>query len=479
MYQHHATWDLQSPQTQIFVRSSSSQQIAIIFQQPTKGGNPSTTMDRMVQGRSKFLDDRMQQVAIPRAASHKNDWSHRFFGALKGFIWHLRRDRYHRNPGTFPSVYTLQEGFLPQDRSWIPHVQDSPMSLNSRILYRPDIVKSMVDMIDQIYEERARVGLLVTGPPGIGKSYSLVNLARYLLASGRYWVTIIPDSDNLRNATDLINFLLRSVGVKVDDFRCTKEDDNMRATDLKALIEDIDNFLSKHGMKWVFAFDIVGREDYQETTRDASMLPYPFQMISKYLKGSRIISVISLSANNKALHEEDLECFEEFEHPSQFSRGEITSLYPPWEMAQWKWQELEYATGRVPWYLDRWTKETDYLDKVRDEIEVSLKNLQREKHDSWNDFKSSAIQCVPRSLTYKPLFFDCKFSMLQKERENGTCVYRIVALFPLVEEAYRDYFWDDFCGHVNEKFGGISVLSSSMCIYSSKRQYLTPCFRTC
>ena len=62
---------------------------------------------------------------------------------------------------------------------------------NADILYRPQIVKVLVQQIEDLLSSKEIAGLLVKGPQGVGKSYSLINLTRYLLASGKYWVTIL------------------------------------------------------------------------------------------------------------------------------------------------------------------------------------------------------------------------------------------------------------------------------------------------
>ena len=56
------------------------------------------------------------------------------------------------------------------------------MQVDSKVLYRPEIVKELVDEIERLLKTRPAGGLLVKGPQGVGKSYTLINLTRYLLA---------------------------------------------------------------------------------------------------------------------------------------------------------------------------------------------------------------------------------------------------------------------------------------------------------
>mmetsp|Transcript_88517 Transcript_88517/g.255325 ORF Transcript_88517/g.255325 Transcript_88517/m.255325 type:complete len:277 (-) Transcript_88517:13-843(-) len=131
---------------------------------------------------------------------------------------HVTKDRSIMDPGLNATVYTLQDGFLPEDRSWIEFVQDDRMFARSPVLYRPEIVDNLVQFIEKIFGSNRRKGLFVKGPLGAGKSYSLINLTRYLMASGKYWVTIIPNCEEWENESDFFKFLLQSVGV--DPGRC-------------------------------------------------------------------------------------------------------------------------------------------------------------------------------------------------------------------------------------------------------------------
>jgi hypothetical protein len=115
-------------------------------------------------------------------------------------------------------------------------------------------------------------------------------------------------------------------------------------------------------MKWVFIFDqinrIFDRPDFQKT-KDVGDLPFPFLMMTRALKPGRIISIICGSANNVMSHREYHEGFKVFEHPTHYDKDEIEILYPPKVIAKWDWEEMEYFTGRVPWYFHRWTKDYD------------------------------------------------------------------------------------------------------------------------
>lgn len=68
----------------------------------------------------------------------------------------------------------------------------------------------------------------------------------------------------------------------------------------------------------------------------------------------------------------------------------------------------------------------------------------------WEYFVEEAIQCVLyRSPTGRyPLLFFRKFSVL--EDDNKTYKYRVAALFPLVEEVYCNFFWNQLSAYIDE-----------------------------
>jgi len=242
---------------------------------------------------------------------------------------HVGKDRSSMHPGPNAMIYTLEDGFLPEDRTWIQYVRKDCMRKRSEVLYRPQIVNDLVQQIEHLLGSGDGVGLFVKGPLGVGKSYSLINLTRYLLASGKYWVTIIPDCQRWIDEESFFRFLLESVGVDPAPARRKYKPSGLE--DLRELISDIDTILAANGMKWVFIFDqinkIFARPDFQQT-KDVTVLPFPFVMMNEVLKPGRIVSIISASANNDVSHRENHAGFDEFDHPARFNDEEINLLYP-------------------------------------------------------------------------------------------------------------------------------------------------------
>jgi len=254
------------------------------------------------------------------------------------------------HPRPKATTYILEDGFSPEDRTWIQNVRADRMSFKSDVLYRPQIVNDLVQQIDTLLASNERKGLLVKGPQGVGKSYSLINLTRYLLANGKYWVTNIPDCQHWRSENDFLEFLLQSVGVNPVPFpRKYKPSEDVDYLDI---IDDIDSIIAEQGMKWVFIFDqinkIFARPACQQT-KDVTVLPFPFYMMDAVLKPGRILSIILASANNDVLHRENHAGFDEFCHPTRFNEEEINLLYPRNLIDKWDWDALDYETGRVPW----------------------------------------------------------------------------------------------------------------------------------
>lgn len=153
----------------------------------------------------------------------------------------------------------------------------------------------------------------------------------------------------------------------------------------KHLIHDIDQLLLKEkGMRWVFVLDqiykIVDRPECKESS-EVAMLPFPFVVVSEVLKPDRIISIISAPENNDVSYRYNHSDFEDFDHPVQLHKHEIELLYSVEQVANWgDFEEIDYATGCVPWYLSRWTKdETTYYLEVGGEIQAALKNLEHQQ----------------------------------------------------------------------------------------------------
>ncbi len=165
-------------------------------------------------------------------------------------------------------------------------------------------------------------------------------------------------------------------------------------------------------------------------------------------KAGRIVSIISASANNDVSHREYHQGFERFDHPISFEKHELEILYTEEKVDSWSMPELEYATGRIPLHINEWVSKGDlYPGRIRSDIMYSLQKLQREQSDIWKRFIASSVQCLlGTSLSNMPINYDRKYLKVQEKNY----AYTIVALFPLVEEAYREFFWENLEKHIGE-----------------------------
>ncbi len=363
-------------------------------------------------------------------------------------VSHLNLDRSTKILGKDPARYTLYDGFLEQDRYWIRDINTSRMTADSTVLYRPGIVNALLKSVKYLLTRKTKEGMMIKGPQGVGKSYTLVNLTRYLLASKEYVVTIIPDCEHWGDMDYLFRCILHSVGVDASSLTYSSAD----AASIKQLIRDIDKILAQRGRKWVFIFDqinkLFARTEFRRI-QNVGMLPFPFRLIKEIMEPGRIISIISASANNDASHRENHGGFLDFIHQNHFEKREMQMLYTDKKVSSWSMPELEYATGRVPWYLNRWVVgvNAQYASEVRSEINSSLHKLKREKKDEWEFFTSSSLQYLLQArISDAPSHYDRKYLLLKPERGS----YVFIPLFPLVEEAYRKFFWDELLKHIGE-----------------------------
>ncbi len=361
---------------------------------------------------------------------------------------HLDVDRSIKILRKSPARYTLQDGFMEQDLYWIRHINTSRMRADSTVLYRPKIVNGIIKDVKRMLMSITIEGMMIKGPQGVGKSYTLVNLARCLLASQKYLVTIIPNCEHWGNMDYLFRCILHSVGVDASSLMYSSEN----AAAMMQLIRDIDKILEERGRQWVFIFDringLFARPEFRATLC-VGTLPYPFRLINEIMEPGRIISIISASANNDVSHRENHGGFRDFVHPNHFEKREMEMLYTDKKVSSWSMPELEYATGRVPWYLNRWVAgvNAQYASEVRSEINSALHKLKREKKDEWEFFTTSSLQYLLQTrISDVPSYYDRKYLLLKPELGS----YAFIPLFPLVEEAYRKFFWDELLKYIGE-----------------------------
>ncbi len=211
------------------------------------------------------------------------------------------------NPTLPPSDPTTVSAFSPEDSYWIENVQELLFDdCDSRgILFRPEIVKEMMNMVDNAFSKNRRTGIMIKGPEGIGKSHSLVNLVRTLQydSSCEYLVTFIPDCDQWVVVGDLYTAICSSFGTSFSALSWPMGSDlNEKSTNLDTFVNAIDLILRRMKKKWVLVFDESNKllSRFEGTKgNDLGAIPFPFSAIKRMMKGRHIVSVVSASSDKE------------------------------------------------------------------------------------------------------------------------------------------------------------------------------------
>ena len=113
---------------------------------------------------------------------------------LKDYFDQLKKEQEERSVPEKMHVYDIDpkeanelnsvsaiSAFSPKDSYWrhkVQHLRFDDCD-NRGILYRPQIVKEMMKVIDGTFKKNRRSGIIMKGPHVIGKSHSLVNLGSF------------------------------------------------------------------------------------------------------------------------------------------------------------------------------------------------------------------------------------------------------------------------------------------------------------
>lgn len=154
------------------------------------------------------------------------------------------------------------------------------------ILFRPGIVDDMKRLIFSAkYKHR---GVMVRGPPGVGKSHSLVNLVLSLRAAGHI-VTFIPVCEPWRDYMYLIDAVCRGLGTTASKLGITPAsfDGNTFNRDFAETVVESLKLLNRNkpeaeNVRWILVFDqlnrLFGRKE-NENLKDVGVLPLPFRLM--------------------------------------------------------------------------------------------------------------------------------------------------------------------------------------------------------
>jgi hypothetical protein len=376
-------------------------------------------------------------------------------------------------PNEKEHVYDVKEIFTASSQLdtvyWIDSVRTERFtnSLQAGVLYRPDITAKIQEKIEELLKLVAPSGLMIKGPHGIGKSHTLVNVVRKLLSEGVYLVTFIPDCECWNYPEYLQDAICASFGAKFDEFQHlypsfgTKE----KSADsvFRKFIIAIDTILEKKGKKWVFVFDQINRLFVNNTkASDLPSLKFPFNMVRGMMKGRRIISVISASANNEVSYVDKHAAFTEFDHVSSMTREEIIILN---DGITDTLDAIEECTGNVPLYVSKYIKAeneviffADQEEKIRGDIEALLKIS-----PDPNLVKDNVVKMLNGGrFTTEPKYYDRKYFVKQMDDTYPP-------LFPLAGKVWRNVAWPEMSAFLKQKEGALVDLYNDGKTHASVR----------
>jgi hypothetical protein len=124
-------------------------------------------------------------------------------------------------------MYKVQEKFvvspLVDKLYWKKDVQYERFrdTLVDGLLYRPNVTNEIYSKVLDLLERQVPAGLMIKGPQGIGKSHSIVNLARKLLSTGSFVVTIVPYCGKWGDTKFLVDSICSSFGAHFEDDQMT------------------------------------------------------------------------------------------------------------------------------------------------------------------------------------------------------------------------------------------------------------------
>ena len=352
-----------------------------------------------------------------------------------------------------PHRYRLQDEFRDEDLYWQSRVRGSRFlsTMETGILYRPQIVADLHQMVEGALRRKVKQGIMVKGPGGIGKSHSLVNLVRKLNygSNSKYLVTFIPDCFQWGSVIHLLRAICASCGIAVEPIlQQIKGNSVLDGLLLDDLITSVDAILLKLGKKWVFVFDQINKLFVKAENihaKDATGLVFPFNYIHGVMKPSRITSVISASANNEMAYKETHEGFLEYFHNPAMIESELLLLNDDINMSNVSTVVAE--TRGVPLFAATFIEKEMDADAYEAEVIGSVRHsLQKLKDETsyWDAIVASAISSL--------LFLDTDEDRYDKKfllpEQLQSLRFRYKPLVPQVFQAYRSFVWSELMAHV-------------------------------
>jgi len=392
----------------------------------------------------------------------------------------LQASEFHPSP-TDSQHYFIKKEFDEKDRYWIKKACGEPFidSLTSGILYRPEIVSELVTEVESALTAKVGRGIMIKGPHGIGKSHSIVNLIRKLLygSEGKYFVTFIPDCRHWKGVHNLYDAICQSLGSTREELsiQTSGPDIDSKLERLADFVEFIDKILAEQNRQWIFIFDkindIFGRPDHRGISR-ITQLRFPFPFMQTVMKSYRITSIISASANNEASYQDYHDGFTAYNHRFCFNEQEINIVFPLYNSYDDERNaRLKAKTGLVPLQVHNLVSKyslnfEEYEAQTKLSIDAAL-NLLKISHAPFFETVSYNASCCVLSLPVEESnFYDRKYSFY--DHEDGT----FKPVFPLVLDAYQEFFWQEVMKKVEESVTQILEVCNDPHVTSDVRERL-------
>ena len=322
------------------------------------------------------------------------------------------------------------------------------------ILYRPEIVNEIIAKVKENLSKPVSLGLFISGPQGIGKSHSIVNVIRKLQSTGDYLVTFVPDCGNWKTSDDLIEAICASIGTTSAATSIgIRKSGNDRGV-VRQLIEDVAKGLKKVNKQWVFVFDQINRLFARfEPKKEIGLLDFPFYLIQQVMKTGRITSVMAVTPSTEIFCKLRHRAFQEYRHRIDMTNEEIQLAFSKVIVNEMQW------TGNVPLYINMLRfkeKPKECLTAtIYDSVELSLTKLLNQTR-TVSYFRALFIDNMCQILlgqTFNPpSCYDSEYFVEVRNKARTEWSYR--PLSPLVKDAATEFLWPDLMLHVVNKFFG-------------------------
>jgi len=402
----------------------------------------------------------------------------------------LKASEFRPSP-TNSECYRLQDAFAILDQYWFKKAWAERFddSLTSGILYRPAIVSELLGKVENVLQDEIGKGIMIKGPQGIGKSHSIVNLVRKLLygSGGKYFVTFIPDCRRWEDVEDLYNAICQSLGSTVEELNIQiSGQDSLDRSRLKIFIKIIDKVLLQQGRQWVFIFDQINHIFSRPNHLNAdtiTQLSFPFPFMENVIDSHRITTIISASVNNELSYKDRHNGFIEYNHRFFYSKQEVSLLYKSNSSYNKETKDRVMAkTSGVPLQvhtlISKHSAPNCNLDFENYEIEAKLSitdalDKLKEKSVHFETISDHACCCVLSLKVKRSNSYDRNYSFY----ESG----KIKPIFPLVLDAYQEFFWGELMKYVETKESEILDVCNnpSVTTYVKKRLFQLLVVRRC